>query len=240
MTLGRGRVNLTASTSIRHVSDGGLVHPGPLDGRGREAKMQYVCYTYNIPKNVTPSEYPNPTLALRAFGIRAQQSVWILPEVMLPLVEDLSIQIRRVNGSVDIFELDERAEEKIRAKARKYLEAEAERIRAYLEASIRTTSKRLRDAQARMSVNDVNSAIRYQQTAIHRAKKDLTDAERCAVAFDLSGEVDELIRSVRSLIDARAAEFSAEKASARASVLRPDNDAEVDPASLGFGNTESQ
>lgn len=199
--------------------------------------MRFVCYSYDIPKSTPAGEYPEPSCTLRRFAAHLQQSVWILPEAMLGLTNDLTVDIERVGGNVDVFDFDERGHEKLMRKARACLEGEATRIRKYVESSIAKTGDRLVKARAVMSVNDTNDAIRFQQTALNRALKELGDAEECAVAFDLSGDMAELIRSVRSVIEARASAFVAEKDVARAVVRNTPtvNVDDVDPASLGFG-----
>ena len=199
--------------------------------------MRYVCYSYDIPKNIRPEEYPEPSVVLRRFAVRMQQSVWIVPDTMISRTNTLTAEIQALPGGkvrVFRFDLDELAA--IRLEAREALELESARIRTYVEKAIAKTQERLTEAQRAMSVDDTNAAIRYQQTALNKALHEITDAEECALAFDLSGELGELIRSVRSVIDARAAAFVAEKDVARAAVnpesVGPES---VDPAALGFG-----
>lgn len=204
--------------------------------------MRFVCYSYDIPKNIPSDEYPEPSVTLRRFAAHLQQSVWIMPEAMLCRAQELTEDILRVGGNVDVFDFDERGHEKLLRKARACLQAEAERIRKYVEASVVKTHERLDNAQRMMSINATNDAIRFQQTALNRALRELADAEECAVAFDLSGDVEELIRATRSMIEARASAFVAEKDAARAAVRNGSSNSvsavqtdDADPTLLGFG-----
>jgi hypothetical protein len=191
---------------------------------------QFVCYVYDIPKNVRPKDYPNPGATLRKFAVHLQQSCWVMPDTMLQRTDDLTADIRSLGGAVHVFRYDEQEHDKIVSAARACLEAEAERIRKYVEASIATTTARLAEAKRMASIAETNSAIRFQQTALYRAMQDLASAEECAVVFDLSGNLGELIQGVRAVITARAAAFALEKSAAR-SAMQDD-----DPTTLGFGS----
>jgi hypothetical protein len=197
--------------------------------------MRYVCYSYDIPKNIPPEEYPAPSLVLRRFAVRMQQSVWIVPDTMVSRTETLSDDIQALpGGKVRVFRFDLEELAAIKAEAQEALESEANRIRTYIEKAIAKTTERLTAAQRAMSVADTNAAIRYQQTSLANALREINDAEECAVAFDLTGSLAELMRSVRSVIEARAEAFVVVKDAARAAV-NPVSIEAVDPAALGFG-----
>jgi hypothetical protein len=180
--------------------------------------MRFVCYQYDIPDDVLPKDYPEPSAVLRSFATRVQMSVWILPLSALSRTEDLTAEIRGLGGTVDAFQYDEMEADKIRIKARTCLTRDASHIRAYVEASVVTTREKLVEAETMVSINDVNAAIRFQQTALNRALREIGDIEACAAAFELTTDLAELNRSVRSVIDARATAFATEKTRARAVV----------------------
>ena len=210
----------------------------------QENVVQYVSYSYDIPKSTPSGQYPAPGLTLRRFAVRVQQSVWYMPETKVTQTERLTENIRNVHGIVDVFRFDTREYEAIRAKSLVCLATEVEGTRKYIEATIVSTAAKLAEAQRLMSIADTNNAIRYQQTALNRALQELVDAEECAVAFDLTGDVAELIKSVRTVVKARSDAFVAEKDAARARVKADaaeaateaaDDDGDIDPAALGFG-----
>lgn len=180
--------------------------------------MRAILYMYDIPTTVSPKDYPNPSAMLRRFAARIEYSCWVVPEGLIQQTEPVSAALRRVGARVDMVRFDESEEQKILMLARRSIEREASRIRAYIEKSIETTGKKLADAKAAMSVDDTNAAIRFQQTAIQRARTELNDAESCAIAFDLLGDIGELVRSIRSVVEARANAFILEKKAARKAV----------------------
>lgn len=209
-------------------------------------KTQYVSYSYDIPKHVKPSEYPKTGETLRRFAVRVQQSVWYMPISQFHRTTELSAEIKAVGGNVDHFRFDTRDSEAIYAKSRTCLASEVEGIHKYIEASIESTAKKLAEAKRLLSIDETNKAIRFQQTALNRALQELVDAEECSVAFDLSGDTKELIKSVRSAVMARSDAFVAEKTAARALVKaasgtegtdagETDEVDDADPAALGFG-----
>lgn len=222
--------------------------------QNQNAPVQYVSYSYDIPKATPASLYPTPGLTLRRFAARVQQSVWYMPETAITRTEQLTKAILDVHGIVDVFRFDTREYEAIRAKSLVCLAQTVENVRKYVEASIQTTAEKLAEAKTLMSIASTNSAIRYQQAALNRALQELVDAEECALVFDLTGDVKELIKSVRTVVKARSDTFVAEKDAARACAQaaeadtrdntntaeatepgKADSGDEVDPAALGFG-----
>lgn len=218
---------------------------------------QFVSYSYDIPKSTPASDYPNPGATLHPIAVRVQQSVWYMKESMLPLADDLTQRIKDVGGIVDCFRFDACEYNAIRTKALRCLEQDANSIRAYVDAAIATTTKRIEKATKLMSVKGVNDAVRFQQSALSRARRELAEAEECAMVFDLSGDVAELFKGVRAAIEARASAFAAVKKEAKAILEAPPDfitasppadapapatppneepeDDDVDPSELGFG-----
>jgi hypothetical protein len=199
--------------------------------------MKAILFMYDIPTTVRPEDYPSPSTDLRCFAARIEYSCWVVPEGQMPRTEPIAAALRAVGAKVDTVRFDESDEVKIRSLARASIEREATRIRKYVEASISTTADKLTEAKTEMSANKTNAAIRYQQTAITRARTELNDAESCALAFDLDGDLAELVRATRAVIEARATAFLLEKKTARAdtpatTATEPDDD-------LPFGSTGS-
>src|SRR3989304_3053538 len=93
----------------------------------------------------------NPSVWLRRFAVRVDGSVWIVPEIrvpkIMPWVDDVN-NTGKARASVVRYDLDE--EEKIRQTAQITLEAEAARIIASLDASLKT-AKEKHEAAARQS-----------------------------------------------------------------------------------------
>jgi len=180
--------------------------------------MRNVMLCYDIPTTVEPKDYPEPSSKLRRFAVRIQFSTWILAESELPRADEAIDAIKAVGGVVDTVRYDESEWPRIKLLAKRSLEREVERIRIYVDKSMAKTREKLVEAETMVSVNDVNAAIRYQQTALNRALREIGDAEECSVAFDLTGDLSELTRAVRASIDARAMAFASEKGRARAVV----------------------
>lgn len=199
--------------------------------------MRYICYSYDVPKQHSTKLYPLLSATLQPFAVRLQQSVWVFPEPRLGQTAQVTERVREKGGLIDFFRYDLSEEEAIRAMARQRLEKEAARIQRYLEKSITETAKRLERAGAESSVDRTNAAIRYQQSALSKALRDITDAEECSVAFDLSGDINRLFQAVRLAVQARAEAFVQVRDAARSSAKV---EAEADPAALGFGFGDDQ
>lgn len=190
-----------------------------MENENPKTPKTFSMVMYDIPSSVKGSDYPNPAGRIRRYGFMMQYSVYCVPDDRLPRLTNLIEDIRAVpGGKVRVFPYDPRAYEDIMADARAALTAEAERIRDYIEAAAAETAKRLTAATLIVSVGDTNKAIGFQQTALSKAAKDLTDAQECAMAFDLSGDLDALFDGVRKLLVGRSGTFAVERAAARAAL----------------------
>ena len=178
--------------------------------------MRAIMYMYYIPTSVKPEDYPAPSVALRKFAARIEYSCWVVPEGQMHRTVPVTEALLGVGAAVDTVRFDEAETDKILVLARRAIEREAQRIRKYIDASISTTSKKLEEARRLVSVNETNAAIRFQQTAINRARGELNDAESCAVAFDLLGDLQELTDGIRAAVEARASAFGIESKTVRA------------------------
>lgn len=177
--------------------------------------MRAVLFMYDIPTKVSTKDYPSPCSRLRSFAARIEYSCWVVPEGQIQKTEEIANDLRAVGATVDTLRFDETDEGRIKAMAKRSIESDAKRIREYVDASVSTTAKKLAEARKLQSADETNAAIRFQQTALQRARAELTDAESCAVAFDLTGDLRELTEAVRKSIEARAGTFAVEKKEAR-------------------------
>jgi hypothetical protein len=191
--------------------------------------MRAVHYSYDIPKG---KSYPNPSPRLRPFAVRMQFSCWLVPLAEMYRTNELSADVKRLGGKVDTipFEDSETSARKIREIAIREIQSEAERIRNYLEKGVVKTQKRLAEAQAQMSVGGVNKAISFQAGVLSVSLRDVKAAEECCVVFDLTGELSDLVRGVRALVEARSTAFVPVRDAARSAVKV------MDPNNITFGS----
>lgn len=190
-----------------------------MENENPKTPKTFSMVMYDIPSDCKGPAYPNPAGRIRRYGVMMQYSVYCVPDDRLPRIADLIEDIRAVpGGKVRVLPYDPKAYEEIMETAREALTAEAERIRDYIEAAALETAKRLTAASLIVSVGDTNKAIGFQQTALSKATKDLTDAQECAMAFDLTGDLDALFDGVRKLLVGRSGAFAVERAAARATL----------------------
>ena len=175
--------------------------------------MRAVLFMYDIP--TTAKGCPSPCTRLQSFAARKEYSVWLVPEGQIQKTEEIANDLRAIGAIVDIMPVTDMTEGQLKAIAKRSIEKDAKRIREYVEASVKTTSEKLAEARKLQSADETNAAIRFQQTALQRARKNLTDAESCAIGFDLTGDLAELTQSVRKAIEARAQSFTVEKKEVR-------------------------
>jgi regulator of sigma D len=193
-----------------------------------EELKKFWMVMWDIPTSVKPRDYPHPAGRVRTFSVMLQYSVWVCPEGHLSRIDPIAEDVRAVGGSIEVLPYSEVAYDKVMKLARAALERECQRIQSYIEHSIVETRKRLTDAAVLQSVNDTNKAIHYQQAALTKALRDLNDAAECSVAFDLTGELEEVLRGARKAVAARSSEFVIERDMAQAAVVAPCDPA-IDP-----------
>ncbi len=186
-----------------------------------EELKKFWMVMWDIPTTVAPRDYPDPAGRVRSFSVMLQYSVWIVPEGHLSRIDPIASDVREVGGSFEVLPYAEVAYDKVMKLARAALERECKRIQAYVEHSIEETRKRLVNAAVLQSVGETNKAIRYQQAALAKAIRDLNDAAECSVAFDLTGDLEEILAGARKAVEARSTAFVSERDAAKSASGAP-------------------
>jgi hypothetical protein len=177
--------------------------------------MRAVFFSYDIPSY---TKIANPSHRLHRCGIRANLSVWVIPEHMIPT--DLLEIFDANHVKYHLVRFDESEHAKLLKMAKDALESETETIIRSMQGSLERAQDALFRAEmaveaGEMVVTDDNQtpAKKYDRlvkSILRNARKQAVSAEEAAIAFDLLGTVQEAINSTKRSISAAHNAFIAE------------------------------
>jgi hypothetical protein len=166
----------------------------------------YALLVYDIP---TKMKF-NPSMLLRRWGFRINLSCWVLPLKNVALVP-MAEWVER-GATVEVVEFSEHERTKVVDLARKALYREINGTRTMVDKSVLVVRKRYNAAKSFASGTPEREkaakfAERLAYTSLYRAKALADAAEECALHFDLTGDVVELLTGLRAAIKAHSALF---------------------------------
>ena len=149
---------------------------------------------YDIP---TGGEAANPSARFKRAGVRINYSCWIVPLHLVPLLK-LS-ELKGQGADVEIVEFAEGETDKIIAMAQSALRKEIARIRKQVDNTIETARKKYKGADEQ---EKYHIAYSYHKITEKRIKDALDSAVESAMAFDLTGDLEYLMKAARKAIGA--------------------------------------
>jgi hypothetical protein len=149
----------------------------------------------------------NPSRSLSRHAVRVDGSVWEFPLERQPAVERVMKRYADAAAVVGFRVYDDSEWPKVKARAMEALAAEAGRIRDTLTKSIARGEDYLVRAERLQSANDVKKGKKFLRSSLNRARRELRAASECALAFDLTGDVNELFAGIASEVAAKFTEF---------------------------------
>ena len=162
---------------------------------------QAVLVVYDIPQSVG---FPNPSGKLRSRGIRINLSCWIIPETRVPwaLIEEMEC----AGVSVETVRFAESERDNLIRLAKNAIASEMGRVKAAFEKSVADAEKKIVD----VSVVGLNGGTQSPEEkrayrikkGMQRAKRALVAAKEAAIAFDLLGDIEELIDGTTEAVKA--------------------------------------
>jgi hypothetical protein len=166
-----------------------------------EAGEQMAVLWYDI------SGKGSPVTALRRCCVAVNKSVWIFPLGAIPLVQSVMQKFVEEGADVDISAFIPEETEKLRRRALTALNKHAKRMLRTLRRSLAKAEVQLAEAERLQSVKDVKAWRQRVTQAFTYARRDISAAEECALVFQLTGDLQELLSAIRHEINARHREF---------------------------------
>lgn len=160
-------------------------------------------FLYDIPTN---SKYPNPSGLLWRLGIRANLSVWVIPDrnvVRLPIEE-----MKRAGARVELVRFDERDGETILRLARESIAKEVNGLRDSLKLAVQLAEDKYKGV-ATGDEAGIKKVHGYGYRYLRQSKQFLVAAQEAALAFDLMGDLNDLFNGFRACIQTEEASIFA-------------------------------
>jgi hypothetical protein len=161
-----------------------------------ESQGKFSLLVYDVPIGTRVS----PPVVLRRFGVRINLSCWLIPEPCLALVPIDGW--RQAGVDVEVARFDSADAANIQRLARKGLALECEKIKERLSAAKKKAVDEYRRVCTDNGIDGEHLRKADGQTywGLRRAKRALAAAQEAALAFDLLGDVKELLDGLRAAI----------------------------------------
>jgi len=166
-----------------------------------EAGEQMAVLWYDI------SGKGSPVTALRRCCVAVNKSVWIFPLGAIPLVQSVMQKFVDDGADVDISAFIPEETEKLRRRALVALNKHARRMLHSLRRSLAKAEVQLAEAERLQSAKEVKAWRQRVTQAFTYARRDIAAAEECALVFQLTGDLQELLSAIRHEIKVRHSEF---------------------------------
>jgi hypothetical protein len=169
--------------------------------------MNYYLIVYDIPARLT-KEIVNPSEQFKRHGVRINYSCWIVPEgrvALLPINEMTS-----KGAKVEIVRFDSNEKDSLMRMAKIAMMEEAGRIRRALDHTVSVAKSRLSAVKKSWNDLDFKKAGAYASVHMKRVQDAIKSADECALAFDLTGDMGEVLKGMREMYAAEQAAISDE------------------------------
>jgi hypothetical protein len=167
--------------------------------------MNYYLIVYDIPAALA-KKIANPSEDFKKHGTRINYSCWIVPEgrvALLPIEDMLS-----KGAKVEIVRFDSSERDSLLRMAKASMMEEATRIREALGHTVKEALTRFAKLKKTYSDEDYRKAGNYASVHMRRVSEAIKAAEECALAFDLTGEMSEVLKGMRSMYAAKQLEVT--------------------------------
>jgi hypothetical protein len=149
----------------------------------------------------------SPVNELRRCCVYVNRSVAICPLGEVPRVQGIMQPFVEEGADVDISAFVPEETDKLRRRALAALNKHARRILKVLRGSLAKADTELAEAERLQSAKEVKRWRQRASLSFTIAKRDIAAAEECALVFQLTGDLNELLTAVRKEIHARHGEF---------------------------------
>jgi hypothetical protein len=149
----------------------------------------------------------SPVNDLRHCCVAVNKSVWIFPMGEIPRVQSIMQKFVREGADVDISAFVPEETDKLRRRALAALNKHAKRLLRALRKALAQSEEQLAEAERLQSADDIKKWRQRVIQAFTYARRDIAAAEECALVFQLTGDLQELLMAIRHEIKARHGEF---------------------------------
>lgn len=167
--------------------------------------MNHYLIVYDIPATC---RVKNPSDQFRGHGVRINYSCWIVPEgrvAMLPLD-----QMQQGGAKVQVVRFDSSETDTLLRMAKTALFDEAARLRNALEHTVSEAKKRFSKHVEVFNEDEYKRSGTYASIHMRRVAEAIKSAEQCALAFDLTGDMAEILDGLRKTYAAMQHEVHSE------------------------------
>jgi hypothetical protein len=145
----------------------------------------------------------SPVGKLRRFCVALNKSVYVMPLSCVPRAQTVMRPFIGDGADVDITAFVPEETEKLRKRAFVALNKHAKRMLKGLRKSLVKAEAGLVEAERLQSAKDTKKWRQHMSVAFAVAKRNLVAAEECAIVFQITGDMQELLTGIRREILSR-------------------------------------